>query len=84
MAEIPQAGLAFAAPARLSDWNPEQWPLAPGWRSEVDAFLQSREGQRLAEFMRARLAAGALVYPPQPFRALELTPLDTVDTPELL
>ena len=30
---------------------------------------------RLASFMRERLAAGAVIYPPRPLRALELTPL---------
>jgi uracil-DNA glycosylase len=32
----------------------------------------------LASFIRERLAAGAVVYPPRPFRALELTPLHKV------
>jgi uracil-DNA glycosylase len=78
MAQTPQAGFDFAAPARLQAWTPEQWPVGRGWRAEVDAFLGSPEGRRLAEFMRARLAAGAVIYPPQPFRALELTPLEQV------
>jgi uracil-DNA glycosylase len=47
----------------------------PGWRPVVDAFVASAEGQRLGAFLRERLAAGALVYPPHPLRALELTPL---------
>jgi uracil-DNA glycosylase len=32
----------------------------------------------LASFIRERLAAGATIYPPRPFRALELTPLHSV------
>ncbi|AEG94693.1 Candidate uracil DNA glycosylase [Ramlibacter tataouinensis TTB310] len=44
----------------------------------VDAFFASPAGQRLGEFMRQRLAAGAVIYPPQPLRALELTPLASV------
>ncbi|HXE50356.1 MAG TPA: uracil-DNA glycosylase, partial [Ramlibacter sp.] len=62
-------------PDRLRRWEPEQWPLAEGWRAAVDAFLSSSTGLRLASFIRERLAAGATIYPPRPFRALELTPL---------
>ena len=79
MAQAPQAGFDFAAAAgRLEAWAPEVWPLASGWQDEVQAFLASGEGRRLADFMRERLAAGAVIYPPQPFRALALTPLESV------
>ncbi|MDO5532863.1 uracil-DNA glycosylase [Sutterella sp.] len=45
------------------------------WRERADAFLASETGSRLA----ARLAAcTANVYPPHPFRALELTPFESV------
>ena len=60
---------------RLQAWAPEQWPLAQGWRPAVDAFLASEQGRKLAGFLRERLAAGAVIYPPHPLRALELTPL---------
>lgn len=60
---------------RLTHWAPEQWALAPGWREAIDGFLASAEGQRLAAFLRERIAAGATIYPPHPLRALELTPL---------
>jgi uracil-DNA glycosylase len=79
-----QAGLPWAElepqarPQQLLAWTPEQWPLAEGWRPAVDAFLASPEGQKLAAFLRERLAAGAVIYPPHPFRALELTPLHAV------
>jgi uracil-DNA glycosylase len=63
---------------RLLRWEPEQWPLAEGWGPVVEAFLASTTGLRLASFMRERLAAGAVIYPPRPFRALELTPLHKV------
>ncbi len=62
----------------LQAWDPQHWPVAPDWRPVIDAFLASDEGRRLGEFMRARLAAGATIFPPQPFRALELTPLGSV------
>jgi len=63
---------------RLERWAPEEWQLAPGWRPVVDAFLASQTGRQLADFIRGRLAAGAVIYPPRPLRALEVTPLDSV------
>ena len=69
---------AQVEPDRLTEWAPERWPVAPGWRPVVDAFLASPDGRRLAEFLQQRLAAGAVVYPPQPLRALALTPPESV------
>jgi uracil-DNA glycosylase len=63
---------------RLRAWEPERWPLAAGWHAPVADFLASAAGERLADFLRQRLADGAVVYPPRPLRALELTPLATV------
>ena len=63
---------------RLVRWEPEQWPVAPDWKPVVDAFMASSDGVQLGEFMRARLAAGAKIFPPWPLRALELTPLRSV------
>lgn len=65
-------------PPRLQDWDPHHWPVAPDWRPIVDAFLATATGRSLGDFIRARLEAGAIVYPPQPFRALALTPLHAV------
>jgi uracil-DNA glycosylase len=78
--QASQAQLALPTPEpdRLLRWEPEQWALAEGWRPIVDAFLSSTAGLKLASFIRERLAAGATIYPPRPFRALELTPLPTV------
>lgn len=47
--------------------------LAAGWREPVEAFFASPEGRALAQFVDARRAAGAVIYPPQPLHALELT-----------
>jgi len=55
-------------------------PVAAGWQSTVDDFFQSPAGRDLKEFLAGRLAAGARIYPPQPLRALELTPPDAVHT----
>jgi len=65
-------------PRRLERWSPGEWTLAAGWQPVVDSFLASSEGLRLAAFIRERLAAGALIYPPRPLRALEITPLAKV------
>jgi len=66
------------APPRLTEWAPERWPVADDWRPLVDHFLASATADELGQFVRARLASGACIYPPQPFRALALTPLAQV------
>ncbi|MBK9573262.1 MAG: uracil-DNA glycosylase [Rhodoferax sp.] len=62
----------------LTAWQPRQWPVAPDWLGVVDRFLSSPVGARLASFVQQRLAAGARIFPPRPFHALELTPLSQV------
>lgn len=75
-----QGGLFDAAPAadRLTAWVPAQWPVAQDWQSLVSGFFASPSGQALGRHLTQRLAAGAVVYPPQPLRALELTSLAQV------
>lgn len=65
---------------RLRDWTPEAWlaPLASDWQALVRSFFDSEAGQALARALHARIDAGAVVYPPRPLRALELTPLEAV------
>lgn len=63
----------------LARWNPADWPLAADWAPEVGRFLAGSTGRQLGVFIEQRLAAGAVIYPPQPFRALELTPLADVE-----
>lgn len=65
------------APA-LGAWTPDLWPVAPDWRPITDAFFASAAGQVLGQKLTQRLAEGAVIYPPQPLRALALTPLDAV------
>jgi uracil-DNA glycosylase len=70
--------LESEAPSRLLKWDPAHWPVAQGWRPVIEAFLSSTAGMQLGSFIQSRLAAGAVIYPPRPFRALELTPLHSV------
>ena len=63
---------------RLASWQPGSWPVAAGWGDTVAEFLSSAAGQALAKSVQARLDAGAVIYPPTPFKALALTPLDQV------
>lgn len=77
-AEQGALALEACAPDRLVRWEPERWPLAAGWAPVVSSFLASTAGLRLASFIRQRLAAGAVIYPPRPLRALEQTPLRNV------
>ncbi len=76
-----QAGL-FDAPApvadRLLSAEPGDWSVHPGWRTVLDPFWSSDEGRSLRAFLRERLAAGALIYPPQPLRALALVAPEAV------
>lgn len=54
------------------------WPVAWGWRPLTDDFFAGGTGQQLLKFLRDRLAEGAVVFPPRPLRALELTPPEHV------
>ncbi|WP_062479310.1 uracil-DNA glycosylase [Variovorax boronicumulans] len=65
-------------PDQLSSSDPADWPVAPGWQPLVDDFFGGAVGQKLQGFLRERLDAGAVIFPPQPLRALELTPPEDV------
>lgn len=68
----------MSRPDQLSSSDPADWPVAPGWQPLVDDFFRGAVGQKLRGFLRERLDAGAVIFPPQPLRALELTPPDDV------
>src|SRR5574344_2513636 len=61
------------ASSQLATVNPADWPVAPDWQLLVDEFFLSPEGQQLLGYLQQRLAAGAVIFPPQPLRALALT-----------
>ncbi|MEO0002692.1 MAG: hypothetical protein RLZZ22_384 [Pseudomonadota bacterium] len=62
----------------LREWAPERWPAAADWQPVLQPFWAGAAGQGLARFVQGRLQAGAEIYPAQPLRALELTPLADV------
>lgn len=63
---------------QLQSADPAHWPVAPGWQPLVEAFFASARGQALQGFLQQRLDAGAVIFPPRPLRALELTPPEAV------
>lgn len=67
-----------APPTRLSSADPADWPVAPGWQPLIETFFASARGQALLAFIQNRLQAGAVIFPPRPLRALELTPPEQV------
>jgi len=78
---MAQQGFDWGAPERaphLTVWPPALAGLAPGWHEAVASFLASSTGRVLSERLRDALDGGAVVYPPEPFRALTLTGLDDV------
>lgn len=68
----------MSRPDQLAGSDPAEWPVAPGWQPLVDGFFGGTVGQKLRSFLRERLDAGAVIFPPQPLRALELTPPEAV------
>jgi uracil-DNA glycosylase len=75
----PGSGPEGAATApHLDAWDPAAWALAGDWLPTVQPFLASAAGLQLGAYIQQRLALGAVIYPPEPFRALALTPLADV------
>lgn len=68
----------MATYTQLASANPLDWPVAPGWQGLVNDFFESNKGQALLAFLHQRLQDGAVIFPPAPLRALELTPPDKV------
>ena len=63
---------------QLASADPRHWPVAPDWQGTVSGFFESAKGRGLLAFLQQRLQTGASIFPPQPLRALELTPLASV------
>ncbi len=69
---------APAVPHPGLNWPADLERLDQGWRPLVEAFLCSEPGLALSERLTDALQAGHTIYPPEPFRALSLTPLSQV------
>ncbi len=70
--------LALTEANRLTTADPAQWPVAPGWQNLTHNFFASRVGASLLAFLSQRLLEKAVIFPPQPLRALALTPPEQV------
>jgi len=64
--------------SQLTTADPALWPVASGWQGLADDFFASPAGAALLAFMNQRLLENAVIFPPQPLRALELTPPEAV------
>lgn len=65
----------------VSSWGgfgETQGTLQPGWMPIVEAFGASAQGAHLRAFLQQRRAARAVIYPPEPLRALSITAPETV------
>ncbi len=71
----PQPDAAAKAARTL---QPPPWAVADDWQAVVAKFWQGEAGRTLQAFLRQRQTGGATIYPPQPLRALQLTPLASV------
>lgn len=63
---------------RSLSWPAELQSLNQEWRPLVNAFLSSEAGLALSGRLSDALHAGHIIYPPEPLRALSLTPLSQV------
>lgn len=71
------SGMPLAA-EQLLTWPADLHGLDEDWRTLVVDFLSSPVGRVLSARLTQELAAGKTIYPPEPFRALRLTPLSQV------
>jgi uracil-DNA glycosylase len=58
--------------------DPLAWQVDVSWQSLVERFFVAPQGQKLLSFLQQRLLAGASIFPPEPLRALSLTPFESV------
>jgi uracil-DNA glycosylase len=82
--QLPMFG-PDSTPETATTGSPTDWAhslvnavVAPDWQPLLQRFWGGAAGQQLLAFLRQRAQAGATIYPPQPLRALALTPLSQV------
>ncbi|ARV18992.1 Uracil-DNA glycosylase [Curvibacter sp. AEP1-3] len=61
---------------RIAD--PDQWLVDSSWEGVKKVFFGSAQGQELCARLQLRLDKGAVIFPPEPLRALSLTALRDV------
>ena len=64
--------------SQLLSADSSAWPVAPGWRALTNDFFTSSVGVGLLAYLSERLADQTVIFPPQPLRALALTPPEVV------
>jgi uracil-DNA glycosylase len=75
---VAMSELSTSVPATSATLRSIDWQAGDGWQPLIDAWRESADGQRIAALLKTRLAEGAVIYPPDPLRALRLTPLTNV------
>lgn len=71
--ELPQCGITWQGA-----WQDERARVPSDWVPVLDTWWATDAAIALRSTLDARLGAGAIIYPPHPFRALEVTPLESV------
>ena len=71
-------GLPLGDSSQLTTADSALWPVASGWQGLTGGFFSSHTGKSLLAFLNQRLSEGAVIFPPQPLRALALTPPEQV------
>ena len=71
--EDQQIANTAATPDRLISADPTSWPVAEGWKIIMDEFFASETGGKLLAYLQARLTQKAVIFPPMPLRAFQLT-----------
>jgi len=71
-------GLWPAEVSQLTAADPALWPVSAGWQGLTHDFFASPTGVSLLAFLNQRLRDNVVIFPPQPLRALALTPPDRV------
>ena len=64
--------------SQLAAADPALWPVGLGWQGLTNDFFASGAGTSLLAFLNQRLRENAVIFPPQPLRALALTPPEAV------
>lgn len=70
--------LFFPQQGSMEGWQPWSWSVAPDWQPVMDLFFSNQTGKDLGRFVSGRLSDRVTIFPVNPLRAFELTPLASV------